>query len=130
MDRRADIVAVDYARRAETTGRLSRMAALAIPMGVACCPFLPFWLASEWLHSVVDRAGVPREPATLAIAYVWVGSGVAFAGLALMRIRRSEGRLWGRGPAWAGLFLAGLWLLLLVGINLIDLASPRRPMGP
>ena len=74
---------LNYSGRLPDRGRLSRSALISPLVGLFSFPLLLHWTASNYLLMISDRIGIQRYVFLSGIAYLWVGIGSAFCGIAL-----------------------------------------------
>src|SRR5687768_909298 len=85
---------------------LSRLAPLALVVGLLSFPLLPHWTIYALLVDLGRALSVPRHVFLNAVAYAWNLLGAVICLIALVRIRAFRGKLRGGALAAAGLIVS------------------------
>ena len=90
--------------------RISRLAVASVVFGVLG----PFTAGAMWILSLNDFLTVPNPiiTAIFSCGLTWI-LGLVFGIKSLGQICRSQGKLFGREYAIAGIFISAAWLLLI-----------------
>ena len=115
---------LDYARGRYDGRRLSRMAVLALPVGVLSFPLLLHWMLPGELYRLSQMCAISHDSVLRTIAYAWPATGVLFCAIACLRVALSKGRRCGIGFAAVGLVLACIWLVAAILFDLFDKPAP------